>query len=122
MAWYWRLGAETAVKNGVRRRWRTRLRLCALGKKWRGVQHGRLDDHADENRDVRWNLRGRMIGVLGIGLAVRHAERLLAVMLRGVLFGHVGAGRHCFHRLHRRLSVQLAQACRAGIGGRCQLD
>lgn len=120
MAWLRRLGAETAVKDGERR-WRcARLGLCTLGDDRRGVQHGRLDDGAGEDRDECWNLRRSVIGVLSIGLAMAHAKRLLAIVLRGILFGHIGAGRHGVHR--RRLIRWFVHAHRAGVRGRCQLN
>ena len=113
MALLRRLRTETAVKNGVRRRRGAWLALRALGKPWCVVQYGGLDDDADEERDKCRNLRRGVVGVLRVGLAMAHAKRLLAVVLRGILLGHVGAG-HC--RFHRRMFIRRVHPHRAGIG------
>lgn len=119
MAWLRRLGAETAVKNGVRWWWRARLGVCMPSDDRRGIQHRRLDDDAGEDRDKCGNLRHSVIGVLSIGLAMAHTKRLLAIVLRGILFGHVGAGHH---GVHRRLFRRHVHANRTGVSGRCQLN
>ena len=128
MAWLRRLRTETAVKDGVRR-WRcARLRVGTHGEERRREHHGWLDDDTDKDRDECRNLRCRVIGVLGIGLAMAHAKRLLTIGVRSVLVGHaghIGTAPHLFHPRHRfllRCVLGRPRACRTGIGSRCQLN
>lgn len=125
MAWLRRLRAETAVEDGVRRGRRARLRVSAHHEKRCTALHWRLDQAADKDRNEWGNLRSRMIGVLGIRLTMAHAERLLAVKLRGALIlhiRHIGTTPHAVHCLQLRGLPDRTRACRAGIGGRCQLN
>ena len=102
MAQLRRLGAETAVKDGVRRRRGARPSLRMQRDDWRNVEHGGLDNDARKHRNKCGDLRCGVIGVLGVGLAMGHAQGLLSVVLHRNLIGHLRAGRHCFHRRFHR--------------------
>lgn len=110
---------KTAVED-VQWRRAARLPLCAQRDADLGEDHARGFNEAHQHRQEYRKLWRHMVGTLGIGLAVRQAERTLVSAMVITVSRHVGT--RFSHCRRRAAAFHLVAATGTGVRGRCQLN
>ncbi len=111
---------KTAVKDVQGWRRAARLHLCAQRDADIGKDHARGFNDAHQHRQECRKLWRNMVGTLGIGLAVRQAERTVVVALVTAASRHIGTG--FGQRRLRVAAFHPVTATGTGVRCRCQLD